>query len=136
MKHIGRVFRYFSLAAMALMLVACGSSPGNATPARSRTTESASSSKAYLQEDGTGKKRTRSFRAVSGWTLAFSYNCTTMGHKERFTLLLITAGGKAKKVTSQEGLGGGGSRQYSPGRYSLSVMTPCRWEVEAKPGPS
>jgi hypothetical protein len=68
---------------------------------------------------------------VPKWTLAWHFDCTRVkGGKGSFAIVLHPPGNKpAIKVTSQKGLGGGGSNFYAPGDYSLSVSTACSWTV-------
>ena len=131
--------------AAAALLAACGSSPstpltagttttasGSATTGTSGSTgSSAGASTSYLTQSLTGSKRTTSFTAPACWRLTFNYNCSALGHKGAFTLDLHRSGGSSVKVTSQEGLGGGGTHLYPAGTFTLSARTPCNWTVHA-----
>jgi len=68
---------------------------------------------------------------VPNWKLVWHFDCTRVaGKKGAFSIVLHPSQKKpAIKVTSQKGLGGGGSNFYAPGDYSLSVSTACNWTV-------
>lgn len=85
--------------------------------------------KQFFTESLSGSKRTRTFTAKGRWQLSYDYNCG--GAKGSFTLVLRPAHGARVKVTSQSGLGGGGTRTYKAGRYSLSATTTCKWTITA-----
>ena len=77
-----------------------------------------------------GSKQTKTFTTASVWQLGYYYTCS--GKKGTFTLYLHQKGGRTVKVTSQHGKsGGGGSKVYPAGQYSLSANTGCKWDVTA-----
>jgi hypothetical protein len=87
------------------------------------------SSKVIFTQSLSGTKHTKSFTAKSSWQLSYYFNCS--GKKGKFTLYLRPQGKHSVKVTSQQGLGGGGARTYSKGTYSLAATTGCKWTVKA-----
>jgi hypothetical protein len=126
------------------LLAACGSSPptsstGTTTTAPSSATtggtgstgSSTSAPVSYFSQSLSGTRHTRSFTTPGRWRLTFNYNCSTLGHKGSFALVLHPSGRSAVKVTSQQGLGGGGTHVYQGGTYYLSADTPCTWTVRA-----
>ena len=131
-----------ALLATGAALAACGSSPSTPSASSTSTTaggatttaptgSSTSTPTSYFTKSLTGSKRTSSFTTPGRWRLTFNYNCSTLGHKGHFALELHPSNGAAVKVTSQEGLGGGGTRLYKAGTYYLSAATPCTWTVHA-----
>ncbi len=76
----------------------------------------------------TGSKHTKTFTAKSAWQLGYYYTCPKK--KGSFTLYLRPKHGHSIKVTSQPpSTGGGGSRTYRAGQFSLSANTTCKWDV-------
>ncbi|MHB8219780.1 MAG: hypothetical protein ACYDHU_05575 [Acidimicrobiales bacterium] len=114
--------------------------PSLATPAGSSTSVTAVGAttttvprRAFFCRKGTGKTDITgvTIPSVPKWTLAWHFDCVNVkGGKGSFAITLHPSGGKsAIKVTSQQGLGGGGSNFYASGHYALVVTTACQWTV-------
>ena len=94
-----------------------------------KTDKKTTSSKVIFTQSLSGSKHTKKFTAKKSWQLSYYYNCS--GKRGSFTLYLKPKHGHSIKVTSQSGLGGGGTRTYAHGTYSLSATTTCKWTVKA-----
>ena len=134
MRHIRRILTGAGVLTVAAALTTgcAAASPAHTGHSSSTSTtvkHAKTTSRVIYTKSYSGSKHTKTFTAKSKWQLAYYYNCA--GKKGKFTLYLHPKGKHTVKVTSQSGLGGGGSHVYAAGHYSISATTSCKWSVKA-----
>lgn len=144
-------------AGAAVLLAACSSTPSSTTTTTSAattttsvtpTTAAPSSSTAvtasstptggstttlppFFTKAGKGNAASVSVTTPSGkqWHLQWHFDCGTK--KGKFALSIQASAAKSPtKVSTQDGLGGGGNRDYPAGTYALKITTACGWTLK------
>jgi hypothetical protein len=126
-----RMVAWVGALGMAALFAACSSS----TPTAQVTTTTAKAlppGSTFSTKAGTGSEAvTITSPPKKEWKLVWHFDCGTT--KGAFAFAIRKSGAKtATKVISQTGLGGGGYRTYSAGKYIVTMTTKCPWTLKAE----
>jgi hypothetical protein len=102
-------------------------------------TTSTTTGPAFLKKAGAGSSTVAvSPTGNAQWKLSWHFSCTNTKTKKQtkgsFAMTLKPKkGGKSTAVTSQHGLGGGGTQFFPAAQYTLVITTTCNWTVTGAP---
>jgi hypothetical protein len=94
-----------------------------------RTAASGENGGAGLDASGSGSHSTQSFTVPTNWTLAWSYDCSSLGSSGNF---VVDVQGASVLGVNELGSGGSGTESYhSGGTVWLEINSECSWQVKA-----
>ncbi|HEY3073112.1 MAG TPA: hypothetical protein VGJ46_09865 [Candidatus Limnocylindrales bacterium] len=85
-----------------------------------------------LDLKSSGIRRSKRFTAERDWTITYSYDCASFGHKGNFIMTVHDSSGGYVDVAANE-LGNKGSAkqpEYLPGTFYLEMNSECSWHVK------
>jgi hypothetical protein len=94
-----------------------------------RTSASGENGGAGLSASGSGSHSTQTFTVPNTWTLAWSYDCSSLGSSGNF---IVDVQGASVQGVNQLGSDGSGTETYhSGGTVWLEINSECSWQVKA-----
>ncbi len=94
-----------------------------------RTAATSENGGAGLSASGSGSHSTQTFTVPNTWTLAWSYDCSSLGSSGNF---IVDVQGALVQGVNQLGSGGSGTETYhSGGTVWLEINSECSWQVKA-----